>query len=79
MDDIIRIIKLPENLGLLKDGVSETVKYKIKKEKGEICGMTLGTLGGSMLGNVLTGKVILKAGKGVVRAGKGCNNRDQNF
>ena len=45
--------------------------------------MILGTLGTSMLGNMLTGKAILKArkgveraGKGVVKAGRGYNNMD---
>ena len=39
--------------------------------------MLLGTLGASLLGNLLTGKVILRAvsgnktGKGIVRAGSG--------
>ena len=31
MDDIIRIIKSLENLGILINGVSEIVKHKIKR------------------------------------------------
>ena len=31
MGDIIKIIKPPENTGVLIDGISETVKHKIKK------------------------------------------------
>ena len=45
--------------------------------------MLLGTLGASLLGNLLTGKVIKKKGKGIhrageriVRAGEGNNNMD---
>ena len=33
--------------------------------------MLLGTLGASLLGNLLTGKRIHRAGEGIVRAGEG--------
>ena len=33
--------------------------------------MLLGTLGASLLGNLLTGKGVNKKGKGIYRAGKG--------
>ena len=33
--------------------------------------MLLGTLGASLLGNLLTGKGIMRAGDGIVRAGEG--------
>ena len=35
--------------------------------------MLLGTLGGSLLGNLLTGKGINRAREGIVRAGEGNN------
>ena len=38
--------------------------------------MLLETLGASMLGNMLSGKEVMRPGKGVVRAGKGYNNMD---
>ena len=38
--------------------------------------MLLETLGASMLGNMLSGKGVMRPGKGVVRAGKGYNNMD---
>ena len=37
--------------------------------------MLLGTLGASLLGNLLTGKGKKRAGEGIVRAGEG-NNMD---
>ena len=40
--------------------------------------MFLRTLGSSVLGNILTGKGILKARKGVVRAGRVYNDIDKN-
>ena len=33
--------------------------------------MLLGTLGASLLGNLLTGKGMMRAGEGIVRAGEG--------
>ena len=55
MDNIFRIIKSLENLDVLIDGVSETVKHETKKQEGGSFGM-LGTFGASILGNMLTGK-----------------------
>ena len=45
-------------------GFSETVKHKIKKQKGRFLDMLLGTLGASILGNLLTKSGVLKAGSG---------------
>ena len=79
MDDIIRMIKSLNNSGVVIDGVSETKKYDIKKREGGFLGLLLATLGASVLGNMLTGKGVMRAGKGVVRAGRGYNNMDKNF
>ena len=38
--------------------------------------MLLGTLGASLLGNILTGKGINRAGEGIVRAGYGNKRQD---
>ena len=65
MDDIIRITKSLENSRLLLDGISETIKQEVRFLR-----MLLGTLGASMLGNNLTGKGILGAGKGFLKAAK---------
>ena len=54
MNDIMEIIKsLEESVLLIKD-VSETVKNEAKEQKGGFLGMLLGTLGASLLGNLLT-------------------------
>ena len=54
-------------------GVTETVQNEVKKQKGGFLSMLLGTLGASLLGNILTGKGIYRAGKGrgINRAGEG--------
>ena len=65
MNDIIKIVKSLENSGVLLKGVSETIKHEAKEQRGGFLSMLLGTLGASLLGNLLTG------GKGVTRAGEG--------
>ena len=73
MEDIIKIIKSLENSGLLLKGVTETVQNEVKEKKGGFFSMLLGTLGTSLLVNILTGKGIYRAGKGkwIDRAGEG--------
>ena len=77
MNDIMKIIQGLEDSILLK-GVSKTTKNETKEQKGGFLSMLLGTLGASLLGNLLTGKGILRAGsgnkkgKGILRAGSGC-------
>ena len=38
-------------------GISETNQNETKEQKGEFLSMLLGTLGASLLGNILAGKV----------------------
>ena len=45
-------------------GVTKTIKNNTKEQKGGLLNMLLGTLGASFLGNLLTGKVIVRAGYG---------------
>ena len=72
MKDIMKIIKALENSGILLKGVSKTIKNETKEQRGGFLSMLLGTLGASLLGNLLTGgKGIMRAGDGIVRAGSG--------
>ena len=64
MQDIIKIIKELENSDILLKGVSKTIENEIKQQRGEFLSMLLGTLGASLLGNLLTGKGIVKASEG---------------
>ena len=52
-------------------GVTETVQNEVKEQKGGFLSMLLGTLGASLLGNILAGKGINRPGEGIVRAGYG--------
>ena len=63
MNDIIRIIKLLENLDVLTDGVRETVKLDIEKQEGGFLAMLFRTLAASVLGNMLIEKVVLRVEK----------------
>ena len=72
MKDIMKIIKALENSGILLKAGSKTIKNETKEQRGGFLSMLLGTLGASLLGNLLTGgKGIVRAGKGIVRAGEG--------
>ena len=72
MNDIMKIIEALENSGILLKGVTKTIKNETKEPRGGFLGMLLGTLGASLLGNLLTGgKGIMRAGDGIVRAGDG--------
>ena len=63
MDDIIKFVKSLEDSGLLLKGVTETVQNEVKEQKGGFLSMLLGTLGASLLGNLLTGKGIYRQEK----------------
>ena len=65
MNDIIKIIQALEDSNILLKRVSETIKNETKEQKG--VSMLLGTVGASLLGNLLTGKGIVGAGEGIVR------------
>ena len=55
MNDIMKIVKSLEKFGLLIKGVSKTIKNGAKKQKTGFPSVILGTLGASLLGNLLTG------------------------
>ena len=72
MKNIMKIIKTLEHSGILLKGVSKTIKKETQEQRGGFLSMLLGTLGASLLGNLLTGgKGIVRAGDGIVRAGEG--------
>ena len=85
MNDIMKIIQALEDSTILLKGVTKTIKNEIKEQKGGFLSMLLCTLGASLLGNLWTGKGIVRAGanhplssslknkkgKGIVRAGTG--------
>ena len=71
MKDIIKIVKSLEDSSLLPEGVSKTIQNEVNEQRGAFLKILLGTLGASLLGNILAGKAINRAGEGIVRAGYG--------
>ena len=69
--DIIKKVKSLEKSGLLIEEVSETTQNEAKEQKGGFISMLLGTLDASLLGNLLTGKGIIRADEGTIRS---CQN-----
>ena len=83
MEDM-EIVKDEDSCLLLK-WVSETLQNEVKKEEGEFLSALLVTLGASLLGNMVTGKGIIRPGygfrgKGIIRAVYGSNRSSmKNF
>ena len=77
--DLIKIVKSLEDSGLLLKGVTESVQNEIKEQKREFLSMLLGTLGASLLGNLLTRQGINKKGKGIHRAGEGAVRAGEGY
>ena len=64
MNDILKIVQALENSNILQKGVPKTIKNETKEHKGGFLNMLLGTLGAILVGNLLTGKGIVRAGTG---------------
>ena len=64
MNDIMRIIQALEDSNILLKGVPKTIKKGAKEQNGGFLIILLGTLGASLLGNLLSRKGIVRAGFG---------------
>ena len=77
MSDIIKIVQVLEYSDFLLIGVTKTTENEMKEQKRWFLEISLGTLGASLLGNMLAGKGIIrvgygnKKGKGILRADYG--------
>ena len=79
MEDIIKRVQSLRDSGSLFKGVSETIQNYAKERKGGFLSMLLRTLGASLLGNILSGKGMNRAGEGFVRDGYGSSIKNKNF
>ena len=70
MNDIIKIIKSLEDKIALTDGVTETVKHEIKKQKGRFLGALLAPLTTLLVEPAFSSAVKGVNGRGVRRAGR---------
>ena len=73
----MKIVQALADSNILLKGVTKTIKNETKEQKERFLSMLLGTVGASLLGNILAGKGLVRAGsgnkkgKGIVRAGYG--------
>ena len=73
----MKIVQALDDSNILLKRVTKTIKKETKEQKGGFLSMLLGTLGASLLGDLLSRKGIARAGsgnkkgKGIVRAGYG--------
>ena len=56
MNDVMKIVQALENSNILIKGFTKTIKNETKEQKGGFLSMLLGTLGASLIGNLLAGK-----------------------
>ena len=70
MDDILKIVTSLEDSGILLKSVSETIQNEAEEQRRGFLGMLLGTLGASLLGDLLAKNLL---GKGTIRAGEGAS------
>ena len=82
MNNIMNIVQTLEDSNILLKETAKTFNNETKEQKGEFLGMLLGTLGAILLGNILTGRRMLKVGynykdlqskegREILRAGQG--------
>ena len=65
MDDIMKtVLYVLEDLIILLKGITKVIEHESKEQRGGFLAMLLGTLGASLLGNMLSGKGIVRAGYG---------------
>ena len=80
MNDIMKIVQALEDSNIVMKVVTKAIKNETKEQKGGFLSMLLGTLGASLLGDILTrnlsGKGTVRARGGTIRAGEGIKNED---
>ena len=74
INDIMKIAQALEDSNILLKGVTKTIKNETKEQKGRLLSMLLGTLGAGLLGNILAGKGIVKAGSGDKKRKRNCKS-----
>ena len=70
INDNMKIVNSLEESGIIIKGLNGIIKNVAKEQKVEFLEIILGTLGVTLLWNLLAGKGKIKAGKGTIRAGE---------
>ena len=75
MNGIMKIVQALEDSNILLKCVTKIIKNETREQKGGFLSMLLGTLGASLLDDLLTknlsGKGTVRGGEGFLRAGEG--------
>ena len=71
MNNIMKTVQAMEDSNILLKVFTKIIKSETKEQGGGFLSMLLGTLGASLLGNLLSGKGTVRAREGIVRAGYG--------
>ena len=74
MNDIMKIVQALEDSNILLKGVTKTIKNETKEQKGGFLSMLLGTLGASLLGDILARKRIVRAGSENKKRKRNCKS-----
>ena len=56
MNDLMKIVQALDDSNILLKGLTKTIKNETKEQKKRFLSMLLGTLGASLLGNMLARK-----------------------
>ena len=77
LNDMMKVIKGLEDSDVLLKGATKITKNETKEQKGEVFGMLLGTLGASLLGNMLARRDNVRAlyGNKKAKQGKGDDSK----
>ena len=79
MNDIMKIVQALEDSNILLKGVTKKIKNETQSQSGGFLSMLLGTLGASLLSDLLaknlSGKGFVRAGEGFLRAGEGIKKK----
>ena len=68
LNNLLKVIICLENNGILLDGITEAVKDEVKEQRGGFLSTLLSVVGSALLFNMLSGKGVIRAGEGTVRA-----------
>ena len=75
IDDLVKILTALEEHDILLKGTSRAIKNETKKQEGGFLSMLLGTLGASLLGNLLTRRGLYRTCQGMYRTGQGLKKK----
>ena len=70
MNDSMKIVKYLKECDLLINRVGQIIKNEAKEQKGGFLSTLLGILSSSLLGNLLTDKLTIRAGGGTIATSK---------